>query len=170
MNNKKQEEILKKLEKYHEKDFSFSKGQILGSMCTHPMSIAKKAYAIFLDTNLGDPKLFPGSKEIEKKYLFFLKNLLNAPKKSQGIIGSGGTESNITAIWLAKNLSKKNELIIPESAHFSFNKIASLMDIKLITIPLSKDYFLDIYKIYSLVSGIVISFICISEAILLNEK
>lgn len=145
MNNKKQDEILKKLKKYHEKDFSFSKGQILGSMCTQPLPIAKKAYNLFLETNIGDPKLFPGSKEIEEKYLFFLKKLLNAPEKSQGVIGSGGTESNISAVWLAKRLNpSKKELIIPESAHFSFKKIASIMDVKLVYVKLNKNYQMDI--------------------------
>ena len=145
MNNTTQQKIIKKLKKYHEKDFSFSKGQILGSMCTQPISIAKKAYTMFLETNIGDPKLFPGSKEIEKKYLLFLKKLLNAPVKSQGIIGSGGTESNISAVWLAKRLNpSKKELILPESAHFSFKKIASLMDIKLVYVKLNKNYQIDI--------------------------
>jgi tyrosine decarboxylase/aspartate 1-decarboxylase len=145
MNNKKQDKILEKLKKYQKKDFSFSKGQILGSMCTQPLPIAKKAYNMFLETNLGDPKLFPGSKEIEEKYLFFLKKLLNAPKESQGIIGSGGTESNISAIWLAKRLApSKKELIIPESAHFSFEKIASIMDVKLVSVKLNKNYQIDI--------------------------
>lgn len=145
MNNKKQDKILENLKKYQKKDFSFSKGQILGSMCTQPLPIAKKAYNMFLETNLGDPKLFPGSKEIEEKYLFFLKKLLNAPEKSQGIIGSGGTESNISAIWLAKRLApSKKELIIPESAHFSFEKIASIMDVKLVSVKLNKNYQIDI--------------------------
>jgi tyrosine decarboxylase/aspartate 1-decarboxylase len=92
--------------------------------------------------------LFPGSKKIEEKYLFFLKKLLNAHEKSHGIIGSGGTESNISAVWLAKKLNPfKNELIIPESAHFSFKKIASIMDIKLVTIKLNKNYQLDINEV-----------------------
>jgi tyrosine decarboxylase/aspartate 1-decarboxylase len=144
MNNKKQDKILKKLKKYHKKDFSFSKGQILGSMCTQPLPIAKKAYNMFLETNIGDPKLFPGSKEIEEKYLFFLKKLLNAPEKSQGVIGSGGTESNISAVWLAKRLNpSKKELILPESAHFSFKKIASLMDVKLVYVKLNKNHQMD---------------------------
>ena len=145
MNDKKQDKILLELKKYYKKDFSFSKGQILGSMCTQPLPIAKKAYSMFLETNIGDPKLFPGSKEIEKKYLFFLKKLLNAPKKGQGIIGSGGTESNISAIWLAKKLNpSKKELVIPESAHFSFKKIESIMGIKLKFIKLNKNYQMDI--------------------------
>jgi len=135
------------LEKYSKKDFHFSEGKILGSMCTNPHPIAKKALIKFYDTNLGDPKLFPGTKKLEEKYILFLKKLLNAPKNSSAIIGSGGTEGNITAIWLAKNISKKKEVIIPESAHFSFKKIASLMDVKIVTIPLDRDYILDISKL-----------------------
>ena len=142
-----QKKILSELEYYKNKDFSFKNGQILGSMCTNPHNISKKAYIKFLETNLGDPNLFPGTKEIEKKYFKFIKNLLNAPSKSDIITGSGGTESNITAIWIFKNLSKKREIIIPKSAHFSFKKIASLMDIKLKIISLDKNYCMDVKKI-----------------------
>jgi tyrosine decarboxylase/aspartate 1-decarboxylase len=140
MKEKKRNEILKEIQNYHDKDYSFSGGRILGSMCTQPHPIAKEAYIKFLETNLGDPELFPGTKEMEKQFLSFVKDLLNAPKSSAGIICSGGTESNITAIWIAKKLSGKNEIIIPESAHFSFEKIGSLMDIKLVHIPLDKDF------------------------------
>lgn len=148
MNNKKKDKILNKLKKYHKKDYSFLKGQILGSMCTQPLPIAKKAYSMFLETNIGDPKLFPGSKEIEEKYLFFLRKLLNAPEKSYGVIGSGGTECNISAVWLAKKLNpSKKELLIPESAHFSFKKIASIMDIKLVFIKLKKNFQMDIKEV-----------------------
>ena len=139
-------EIIKDLDKYRSQDFTFSSGHILGSMCTQPHPIAKKAYMKFLETNLGDPELFPGSKKIEEEYLKFVLNLLNAPKKATGIIGSGGTESNITAIWLAKKLSGKKEVIIPKNAHFSFDKIASIMDVKLIPIPLTKNYYMDVSK------------------------
>jgi len=139
--------ITKELEKHSKKDFHFSEGKILGSMCTHPHPIAKKALIKFYDTNLGDPKLFPGTKKLEEKYIIFLKELLKAPKNSSTIIGSGGTEGNITAIWLAKNIYKKKEVIIPESAHFSFKKIASIMDIKIKTIPLDRNYILDISKL-----------------------
>lgn len=139
----KQEKILQNLKKIREKDFTFSSGKILGSMCTQPHPIAIKAYIDFLETNLGDPELFLGTKEIEKRYINFICNLLHAPKKSNGIICSGGTEGNITGIWIAKNLSKKNEIIIPKSAHFSFNKIASLMGLKLVQIPLNNEYIMD---------------------------
>jgi len=144
---KKQNDILNELERYRAKDFTFSSGHILGSMCTQPHPIAEKAYMNFLATNLGDPDLFPGTKQLESKYISFLKKLLNAPKNASGIIGSGGTESNINAIWLAKKMYNKNKIIIPQSAHFSLEKIASLMNVKLVTIPLTKDYVIDISKV-----------------------
>jgi tyrosine decarboxylase/aspartate 1-decarboxylase len=147
MNRQKQKKIFKKLNNLKDKDFSFSKGNILGSMCTQPHPIAKKAYNDFLETNLGDPELFPGTKEIESKLINYLLNLLNAPKTSTCLIGSGGTESNINAIWYMKNISGKKEIILPDSAHFSFEKIRSLMGIETVTIPLNKDFVMDISKV-----------------------
>ena len=148
MKNEKQNKILSEFEKYKKMDFSFSKGDILGSMCTEPFPIAKKAYISFLESNLGDPELFPGSKKIEEEYISLVINLLNGPKNSTCIIGSGGTESNINAIWLAKKLSEKKEIIVPESAHFSFQKIASLMDIKIKSVELDDNYIMKVSSLH----------------------
>jgi len=151
-NLEKQKNILNKLKIYRKQDFSYKSGKILGSMCTQPHPIAKKAYMNFMETNLGDPALFPGSKKIEEKYIDFLKKILNAPKKSMGIIGSGGTEGNITAMWLAKKISDKNEIIVPENVHFSFEKIASMMNMKILTINLNDKYVVDIKNIKEKIS------------------
>lgn len=140
MTKQKIQKTLKKLKEIKKQDNSFSNGKIIGSMCTEPHSIAKKTYNEFIETNLGDPKLFSGTKKIEKKYIEFLSKLLHAPNTSDGLIGSGGTESNIVAMWIAKKITRKTKIIVPESAHFSFQKIASLMDINLTTIPLNNKY------------------------------
>ena len=139
--------ILKELDTYRNKDFTSASGYILGSMCTQPHPIAAEAYLKFLATNLGDPGLFPGTKEIESKLIQFISKLLHSPKTSAGQIVSGGTEGNITAMWIAKQLSKKNEIVIPKSAHFSFEKIASLTNVKLISVPLDKNYSMDVRKL-----------------------
>jgi tyrosine decarboxylase/aspartate 1-decarboxylase len=147
INKNKFSKILNQLKNYKNEDFTFSSGRILGSMCTQPHPIAKKAYLEFLETNLGDPELFPGTKKIELEYISFVSSLLNAPKSSSGLIGSGGSESNIAAIWIAKKLNRKKGIIVPASAHFSFEKISSIMDIKLTYIPLNKDYSMDINRL-----------------------
>ena len=145
--DKKRVEILKELNSFKKRDFSFSSGYILGSMCTQPHPIAKEAYQKFLETNLGDPELFPGAKEIESKLITFISDLFHAPKYSAGQIVSGGTEGNITAMWIAKQLTGKKEIILADSAHFSFKKIETIMDMKLVKVPLTSDYNMDVSKI-----------------------
>lgn len=146
-NNKKRDEILKELNDFKKRDYRFSNGRILGSMCAQPHPIAREAYITFLETNLGDPELFPGTKQIESNLIQFIKELLHAPKTATGQIVSGGTEGNITAMWIAKKLTGKKEIILSKSAHFSFQKMASLMDMKLVTVPLTKNYTLDFTKV-----------------------
>ena len=97
--SKKYNNILSELDKYKIKDFTFKSGKIIGSMCTKPHDIAIKAYIKFIDTNLGDPELFPGTKEIEDNLKKYILNLLNAPTSAGGIVVSGGTEGNITAMF-----------------------------------------------------------------------
>jgi len=145
--DKKEQKILEKITHFQNKDYSFSSGRILGSMCSQPHPIAKKAYYQFLETNIGDPGLFPGTKEIEKKFLTFILKLLNAPHTASGHIVSGGTEGNISAMWIAKQLTGKKEIILPSSAHFSFEKIASMMNMKLVSIPLTEQHTMDISQI-----------------------
>jgi tyrosine decarboxylase/aspartate 1-decarboxylase len=140
----KRRSILKQLDIFQQRDFSFSSGHILGSMCAQPHPIARDAYMRFLETNLGDPELCPGTKEIESRFLRFMCSLVHAPKTAAGQIVSGGTEGNITAMWMAKQLTGKKEVILPESAHFSFQKIASLMEMKLVNVPLTKEYVLNV--------------------------
>lgn len=146
-NRNKKEKIFKELDSLQLRDFNFSSGHILGSMCTVPHPIAREAYIRFLETNLGDPELCPGTKEIESRFISFISTLLHAPKTSVGQIVSGGTEGNITAMWIAQQLSRKKEILLPESAHFSFQKIALLMDMKLTEIPLTKEFVIDVPKL-----------------------
>jgi len=157
MNQKKEmknyTKILKDLDKFRDKDFTFASGRILGSMCTQPHPIAKEAYMNFLETNLGDPELFPGTREIESRFIKLVSDLLHAPTNSAGQNVSGGTEGNINAIWLAKNLTGKKEIIIPERAHFSFKKIESLMDIKIISVKLNENYCVDAKAIEDKISN-----------------
>ena len=140
----KRQKIFKQLDVFQQRDSCFSSGHVLGSMCTQPHPIAREAYMRFLETNLGDPELCPGTKEIESRFLRFICSLVHAPKTAAGQIVSGGTEGNITAMWIAKQLSKKNEVVLPESAHFSFQKIASLMEMKLVKVPLTKEFVINV--------------------------
>ena len=127
------EAVIKELLKRHEQDVSYESGRILGSMLTSTPKIAREAYNIFLDTNLGDPDLCVGAKSLENEVICWLGDLLGN-SNAVGYVLTGGTEANLMAILMAKKIhgDKNAEIIVPESAHFSFDKIESILDIKVI--------------------------------------
>lgn len=108
-------------------------GKILGSMCTQPHPLAKNVYLKYIDRNIGDPGIFPGTAKLEKEVVSMLGSILHL-KNADGNVVSGGTEANITALWAARNASGKKEVIVPGWAHFSFDKAADLLGMKLVEI------------------------------------
>jgi tyrosine decarboxylase/aspartate 1-decarboxylase len=134
-------EILAELREILGEDAKYEDGKILCSMCTNPQPIAKIAHQMFLCSNLGDAGLFPGSRRLEQEVVLKLTDLLNG-KNSVGFIVSGGTEANLLALLAAKNWSAVSspEVILPESAHFSFDKICNLLNLKPVHAELDADF------------------------------
>jgi tyrosine decarboxylase / aspartate 1-decarboxylase len=130
-----------KLIKQLKGDHNFKGNTILGSMCSEPHFVAKFIYRYYISTNVGDPGLFPRLKKLEEKYISQLGELLGN-RDAKGMVVTGGSEANILAMWTARNLAKEyqREVIVPESCHFSFEKAAALLNLKLIRIPLNGDF------------------------------
>ncbi len=71
------EELERILEDAKERDFDYSQGKILSSMCTKPAKISKEIWGSFIETNLGDAGLFCGTKALEKEVIGTIGALLN---------------------------------------------------------------------------------------------
>jgi tyrosine decarboxylase/aspartate 1-decarboxylase len=126
-----QKDVINQLKKIHLLDQKYSNGKILCSMSTKPHPIAKKAYEMFFETNIGDSGLFQGAAKLEKEVIDQLASLLNN-KAASGFLVSGGTEANLMALLAARNMKKirKPEVVLAESAHFSLTKICNLLNIE----------------------------------------
>jgi tyrosine decarboxylase/aspartate 1-decarboxylase len=137
--------IIQELEAKLQRDLTYSSGKILCSMCTDPHSFAKQIYREYFEKNLGDPSIFPASAELEQETVRMLGSLLSNPQASGGIV-SGGTEANIIALWAARNLAKKmrGEVVVPVSAHYSFDKACDLLNLKLIKVKLNRCFQMDV--------------------------
>lgn len=137
--------LLKELESKLEEDFTYDSGRIIGSMCTCPHPLAGKVYTRFLEKNLGDSGLFPAVAKLEKETIQMLGTLLSNPQAS-GHIVTGGTEANTLALWTAKKLSKRSncEVVVPASAHCSFDKAADLLGLKLVKVGLNGRFQVDV--------------------------
>lgn len=151
-------EIFKELSKFKKMDMTHRSGKILGSMCTCPHPVAVKAYKMFLESNLGDPGLFIGTKAMEDEVIHSLGELLGKSNVFGHII-TGGTEANIMAMRAARNTAreikagcKNPEIIVPKSAHFSFKKAADMLCLNLKEAQLDQDFKMDIISVEELIT------------------
>lgn len=97
---------------------------ILSSMCTIPHPIAVAVHEMFSATNLGDPGLYPGTTKVEDLLIHSLGELMHLPNAG-GYSTSGGTESNLQAIRIAKKLkpeAKNPNIVVPASAPFRLTR------------------------------------------------
>ncbi|OYV07688.1 MAG: hypothetical protein CG444_221, partial [Methanosaeta sp. ASP1-2] len=107
-----EDEVMRILAETRARDYSYDR--FLSTMCTLPHPIAVRAHNMFLETNLGDPGLFPGVAELEERVVAMLGELLGCPDAS-GYVSTGGTESNIQAIRAARNEAgiKDGNIVVP---------------------------------------------------------
>ncbi|WP_456473744.1 tyrosine decarboxylase MfnA [Candidatus Pyrohabitans sp.] len=133
-------EVRRLLRQARRRDLTYTSGRILSSMCTSPLPIAERAFCEFLETNLGDPGLFRGTRSLEKEAVRAMGSLLGNPG-AKGFIVSGGTEANITALWAAREIAgvAQPEVVVPETAHFSFEKAARMLGLRLVKAEVGQD-------------------------------
>jgi tyrosine decarboxylase/aspartate 1-decarboxylase len=161
------DEIFKELDEYQAMDCCYSDGRILGSMCTEAHPIAKEAFYKFSDSNLGDPGLFKGTKLIEDEVLKLIGSFLSI-ENPVGHIVTGGTEANLMAMRAARNIARdkygieNGEIIVPKSAHFSFNKASDMLNLKLVNADLNEDYTVDSRSVSDLISDNTVAIVGIA--------
>jgi tyrosine decarboxylase/aspartate 1-decarboxylase len=162
-----EETIFSELKEYSKRNVSYSR--VLSSMCTAPHPIAVKAHNEFMASNLGDPKLFPGTAAIEHKCIKMLGDLLHLPS-AVGYITTGGTESNVQAMRTAIQLKVKNgsfdrskgNIVIPESAHYSFDKAAQLLGLELRRAKVTKDMKADVGSMAKLIDDNTVALVAVA--------
>jgi len=139
-----EEAVLADLDRRIATDWTFSSGRVLGSMCSVPHPVAAAAFERVLEANIGDEGLVPALAEVEREAVATFGAWWGHPAAS-GRIVSGGTEANVMALWTAKLLAGdgRAEVVIPTSAHYSFDKAASLMGLTLVKAPVGADGRLD---------------------------
>jgi tyrosine decarboxylase/aspartate 1-decarboxylase len=156
-----EEAVFSILKRFSVKDSPYAR--VMSSMCTYPHPIAVKVHQQFISTNLGDPGLFAGTAEIEQKLIRLMGELLHNPE-AEGYVTTGGTESNIQAIRAARNSRnlRKPNIIVPESAHFSFDKISDLLQIEVRKAELDEQMRADIASVEALIDQNTIAIVGIA--------
>ena len=115
--------------------------RVLNSICTEPHPLGVEAAGLSAHTNLGDPRIFRGTKRIESKVVELLLEFLGNADGS-GALVSGGTEANLLALVVARErarsegrLTNAPEVVVGSTVHFSFHKIFAMLGLTPAVIP-----------------------------------
>lgn len=127
---------------------------VLSSMCTVPHPVAVRAHQMFIEANLGDPGLFRGTASIEELLVERIGTLFHHPHAG-GYATSGGTESNLQALRIYAKMkeSRRPNVIVPESAHFSFEKACDILHIEMRTVPCDETFRVDTAALQERIDG-----------------
>ncbi len=92
---------------------------------------------------------FAGTQKLEKELIGIVaEDILLCPAgQYDGYVASGGTEANIQAIWIYRNLFKRNHgasyneicILCSEDSHYSMHKAANLLNLDLVEVPVTDD-------------------------------
>jgi len=144
-----EEEILKKMEVIREDDINWKDGKVW-SLVYHASEkhteMLKKASAMFFSKNALSPIAFPSLKKFETDVISMAVDLFGGDNKCCGSMTSGGTESLLMAVktyrdWARDKLPhiKEPEMVVPSSAHPSFDKAGDYFDVKLVKVPVDEE-------------------------------
>ena len=108
--------------------------------------LARKAFAAGMTGNGLDPTVYPSARRLENDLVAATLGHLRAPDEAVGTITSGGTESVILAVKTARDYARKTKphikepnVLLPITAHASFQKAAHYLDIKMILVDVDPE-------------------------------
>jgi glutamate/tyrosine decarboxylase-like PLP-dependent enzyme len=115
------------------------------------LRVAKEAYALFQSENALGPAAFPSLRRMEEEVVSMGLSLLGGPEGACGNVTSGGSESIFLAVKACRNHARAagrdtrgGEIVAPQSVHPAFDKAASVLDLRVIRVPVAADLRADV--------------------------
>jgi sphinganine-1-phosphate aldolase len=116
------------------------------------IEISERAFAQFIKENwLYGRTSYPALGKFEDDILSSMFELLHAPGKAGGILTSGGTESLILSVKIARDHARASgrrsepyNIVLPRTAHPAFDKAADLLCVEVRRAPRSDRYLADL--------------------------
>jgi len=124
------EEVLNELRRLSNKEPRLGDSRSLGPMMSKPLPASLLGFMEFIDRNLNDPERFKVTNHLAWEVISELNDLL-CNKDGSGLITYGGSESNLTSLYIARELGIKT-VITSEAAHPSVFKSAKILSMKVL--------------------------------------
>ena len=116
------------------------------------LDVAHEAFGMYIDENaLYSRTSYPSLHRYEVEVVEMTLDLLHAPVGAGGSTTSGGTETNIMAVKTARDWARemkpgaaRPEMIVPRSAHPSFDKAGHLLGVQVVRMEESPGFVADV--------------------------
>jgi glutamate/tyrosine decarboxylase-like PLP-dependent enzyme len=112
-------------------------------------AVLKRAFTMYLTENGLDPTVFPSAMHMENEVIGIAVDLLHGDDQVVGSFTSGGTESILCAVKAARDWARQErpqatspEILLPETAHASFQKAAHYLGLTPVVVPVDAETFL----------------------------
>jgi sphinganine-1-phosphate aldolase len=162
--------VLKSMEKISQSDQEWKTGKMFGFIFNpgdEPSKLLAEAYMDFAHLNRLNPTSFPSVRKFENEIVSMCANLLHGDENVVGNVTSGGTESIIMTVLvareMAKNKNKSNfrpELVMPVTAHPAFLKACHYLNITPRLIPVREDKRVDVNLFKEAINKNTILLVC----------
>ncbi len=145
------DEVMSRLRDARKNDVAWREGRLHGFVYfagDDVRAVATEAMGEYYFENVLAGKAFPSMVQLEREVLAATAQLLHAPEVA-GVTTTGGTESNLLAVWAAISAARARgaaepfELVLPYSAHPSFTKAARYFSLREIRVRSAADYTVD---------------------------
>jgi len=143
-----EKDILKQMEEIREDDINWKDGKVWSLVyqaSEKHTEMLKKASTMFFSKNALSPMAFPSLKKFETEVISMAVDLFRGDNRCCGSMTSGGTESLLMAVktyrdWAREKFPhiKEPEMVVPSSAHPSFDKAADYFSVKIVKVPVNK--------------------------------
>jgi glutamate/tyrosine decarboxylase-like PLP-dependent enzyme len=162
--------ILGSMEKMRQSDQEWKNGKMFGFVFNpgdEATKLMERAYLDFAHLNRLSPTSFPSLRRFENEIVSMCANLLHGDENVVGSVTSGGTESIIMTVLVAREMDKNKdrrgyhpEMVLPITVHPAFLKACHYLNITPRIIPVREDKRVDINLFSEAINKNTILLVC----------
>ncbi|MCP4020886.1 MAG: aspartate aminotransferase family protein [Desulfobacteraceae bacterium] len=155
LNSKPYQEVLESMQSFGKDDAKYKNGRtwsLVYHLNDEHTQFLKDAHGLYFSENGLNPMAFKSLKRFEHEVVKMAAGLLNGDQNVVGTMTSGGTESCLLPVMTYRERAKakkrigsiKPEIIAPQSIHVAWEKACKYFNVKMVSIPLKKDFRVDV--------------------------